>query len=373
MQAHRIAIIILIILCFINLINNKLVGDIPPHWDGVIRETSDGRYEAYMKPPNAENHASFIAQLPSNELLIAWFSGEEEGSDNCSIYVSHLLSGSHHWTEAQLVSRRSGYSNQNPVLFYDPNSKYLYLFHSQQPAGSTDESKATIWQLISYDGQGNNWTEPQLLFSKPGSYDRHPIILSIDQSWLFPIYYAAGSSSSQYSSVQVLKQNSNSWKEYKVEDSNYLVQPCIVRPIPGQQKLYMFFRDRRAQSIYWAQSINEAQTWDTPKRTTLPNNNSGIQAFVLASGAIAMVLNPLSNKNRIPISIYLSIDGGYTWPYMRELEPACDPYFIYSGDYEFSYPTLLQTPDGFVHITYTYNRDTIKYIRVTEKWIKYLE
>ena len=36
---------------------------------------------------------------------------------------------------------------------------------------------------------------------------------------------------------------------------------------------------------------------------------------------------------------------------------------------EFSYPSVLQTGDGAVHVVYTYDRRTIKYKRVSEKWI----
>lgn len=36
---------------------------------------------------------------------------------------------------------------------------------------------------------------------------------------------------------------------------------------------------------------------------------------------------------------------------------------------EYSYPSVLQTSDGYIHVTYTYNRETIKYVKFMESWI----
>ena len=150
-----------------------------------------------MIPPFAANHASFIELLPSGELLMAWFSGTAEGANNCSIVLASLPARGMQWSKAALVSRREGYSNQNPVLFLDSTDNVLYLFHSQQPASSNSslgvgsaEAKAHIWFLQSSDGEGLNWTAPVLLFDKDGSFDRNRIILSLAGSWIYPIYYA---------------------------------------------------------------------------------------------------------------------------------------------------------------------------------------
>ena len=152
------------------------------------------------------------------------------------------------------------------------------------------------------------------------------------------------------------------WLGYKVEGSNYLVQPSVIRPSPGKSDLITFFRDRRAEHIYWATSSDEGMSWTEPKKTILPNNNAAIQANVLMNGKIAIVFNPTTHGRNV-IRIALSSDGGMTWPEYRDLENTKE-----SSD-EFSYPTLLQTADGYIHVTYTYKRETVKYSKFMESWI----
>jgi len=36
---------------------------------------------------------------------------------------------------------------------------------------------------------------------------------------------------------------------------------------------------------------------------------------------------------------------------------------------EYSYPTILQTADGAIHIAYTVWRQKIRYVRIDEKWV----
>ena len=142
-----------------------------------------------MIPPNKANHASFLELLPTGDLLIAWFSGTKEGQNDVSIYIARLPLGTDQWSNASLVSRWDGYSNQNPVLFYDPTTKILNLWHSQQPAGE-GETDAKVWHLQSMDGQGMNWTKPKDLLTTSGSFDRNRVILSLDGGLILPIYYA---------------------------------------------------------------------------------------------------------------------------------------------------------------------------------------
>jgi len=144
--------------------------------------------------------------------------------------------------------------------------------------------------------------------------------------------------------------------------TSYLVQPAIIRPVPNNPLLKVYYRDRRAQNIYVASSTDDGINWTSPQKTTLPNNNSGIGLSVLLNGNIVLVYNPMT-KDRNKIVISLSTDQGVTWKYTRVLEDSNN-----TKD-EFSYPSVLQTLDGMIQVSYTYLRQTIKYSYFKEDWI----
>ena len=160
---------------------------------GKIRYAGDGRYKAYMVPPFEANHASFLELLPNGDMLLAWFSGKKEGYSGVAIVLSRLKSGSNQWSNATVVAQRKGYSNQSPVIFSDPKSKMVHLFHSQQPgetqAMPRSEATAKIWTLNSTD-LGVTWSKPYELFSKDGSFDRNRMVVRINGEWILPMYYA---------------------------------------------------------------------------------------------------------------------------------------------------------------------------------------
>ena len=159
--------------------------------------------------------------------------------------------------------------------------------------------------------------------------------------------------------------DSNAWKSGSFgKNCTYRVQPSVVRPKEGNPTLLAFYRDRKAEYIYTSTSKDDGKSWDGCYRTSLPNNNAGIEAFAMRSGSLVMVYNPMrSGRNHLVLS--LSTDAGKTWKYTRTLEQA-------KHKNEFSYPTLREDviKDGVIHVSYTYKRDTIKYSRVTEDWIR---
>lgn len=369
----------MIFLCTMLLYLLSLVCALPiafghPAFDGVIRPEGDGSFSAYMIPPYASNHASTIEVLPDGRLAAAWFSGKAEEASGCAIVFSRLNGTS--WTTAATLSKRDGYSNQNPVLFYDKVQKRLHLFHSQA-AASSGESMAQIWHLQS-DDLGDTWTKPKAWLTVPGAFSRNRIIPSGDGGVMFPFYNASNANSKfdnqnyaifGFSGPDRNIGSTEGWNFMPLAGSQYLVQPSTVHLSDSWLTL---FRDRRSKNIYASSAkVLMSNDWSDPSPTQLPNNNAGIEANTLISGDIVLVFNPTTHW-RDPLAIAISKDNGKSWTCQRNLQHGVSEKNLEGknkGPYEFSYPTVLQTSDGNIHVMYTYLRETIKYKRVTEEWI----
>ena len=85
--------------------------------------------------------------------------------------------------------------------------------------------------------------------------------------------------------------------------------------------------------------------------TSLPNPSAGIDAVRLADGRFLLVYNP-SRTARDKLEIAVSEDGT-TWRSAVVLEEPPG---------EHSYPAMIQTRDGRVHVTYTWKRERIKHV-----------
>ena len=87
--------------------------------------------------------------------------------------------------------------------------------------------------------------------------------------------------------------------------------------------------------------------------TSLPNPNSGIDAVTLRDGRHLIVYNH-ATEGRTPLNVAVSRDGR-RW----------DPVVVLERDPgEYSYPAVIQSGDGRVHITYTWKRQRIKHVAI---------
>jgi predicted neuraminidase len=107
----------------------------------------------------------------------------------------------------------------------------------------------------------------------------------------------------------------------------------------------------RSGRLFETWSADRGQTWTPLTLTTLPNPSAGTDALTLKDGRHLLVYNH-TPKGRTPLNVAVTRDGK-TWEAVHVLE---------SEPGEYSYPAVIQTADGLVHITYTWRRLRIKHV-----------
>ncbi|TPG47251.1 glycosyl hydrolase [Roseomonas nepalensis] len=345
--------------------------------------------------------------LRGGDLGCVWFGGTQEGVPDIAVHFSRLAPGASRWSPAERLSDDPARSEQNPLLFPAPDGT-LWLLWTAQIAGNQDT--ALVRRRVSTD-DGRSWGPVETLFPEQpgfGTFIRNPIVVTGRGDWLLPIWrctkppVGAWTGDLDTSSVMLSSDGGATWAEHAVPDSTGLVHMSLVDL--GGDRLVAFFRSRWADWVYASRSADGGRSWSAPEPTALPNNNSSIQATRLADGGIAIVFNdssaadatgrrlslyddiggdevaPLTERSafwgapRAPMSIAISDDEGRTWPHRRNLEVG-DGYCMTNNskdrlNREFSYPSVCETADGVLHVSYTYWRQAIKYVRTSAAWVR---
>ena len=295
-----------------------------------------------------QSHASTLLRLPDASYLTAWFAGTREGAVDVSIHGA-IRGQNGEWSRPVQWARACNAPHWNPVLFAQDGKVMLFF----KKGSSCD--KWRTWVTKSSDG-GLSWNEPNELVPGDtggrGPVKNKPIILS-DGSWLAPNSLEDGGR------WRVLTDRSRdgglTWtaSPEAAMDKDLItgkgaIQPTLWESSPGN--VHMLTRSS-CGSILRSDSSDYGSTWSELEPTLLPNNNSGIDLDRTPAGVILLAFNKVSGNwgPRTPLNLAVSVDNGETWQDVCELE---------TEPGEYSYPSVIATPDGFAG-TYTWKRDSI--------------
>lgn len=340
------------------------------------------------------NHASNLLELDGGDLLCTWFGGTMEGTPDISIYLARFDKERDAWSDAVKMSNDPTRSEQNPALFRAPSGELWLLWTAQIGA---DQGTALVRLRRSADG-GKTWSEPSELFDTPGTFIRHAPVVNPEGLLLLPIWHSnmRNAFGDDVSLVQVSADSGKSWESVEVPESRGCVHMDIL-----ENCRVAFYRRRQSDHIFRSTSEDGGLSWSPPTPTSLPNNNSSIQARELADGRLAIIYNDICAAGRPsespvppwikdrdaflaqcemtgapaiwgvprnPLVIATSADEGVFWTKElvvesdAELRSSHDETGAFKGDY--SYPSIIQTSDGIVQISYSYLRDYIKHVSI---------
>jgi len=298
-----------------------------------------------------QSHAATLVQTPSG-LVAAWFGGKQERDPSVGIWVSRQQSG--RWSAPVEVANGVQASGTrlptwNPVLFLT-SSGQLMLFYKAGP-----DPQHWWGMLKTSSDNGEHWSASRRLPDGVlGPIKNKPVQLA-DGTIVSP-----SSTEGEHWTVHFERSTDGgaSWQ--------LVAPPVSTPPIEAIQPSLLVHRDGSLQAvgrskqdkIFSTWSRDGGRSWSSIHLLDLPNPNSGIDAVVLADDRSLIVYNPTLHgaqwwDGRGQLSVAISADGEH-WRKVLDLEN--------TPGAEFSYPAVIQTHDGLVHVVYTWKRQRIKHV-----------
>lgn len=302
--------------------------------------------------PTPQCHASTLAELPDGTLGAAWFGGTREKARDVGIWWSRFGAG--HWTPPVEAAHGTQYVRPdgsahrwpcwNPVLFQAEGGALLLFFK----AGPSPD---TWWGMLTRsDDGGRSWELARRLPEGIlGPVKNKPVALpggrllcgssTEDDGWRVHFEWTSDLGRSWF-------------RTGPINDGRAIgaIQPSVLLHPGG--RLQALGRSRQNR-LWHAWSEDHGATWSPMTLLSLPNPNAGTDAVTLRDGRHVLVYNH-TTRGRSPLNVAVSADGSrWSAALVLENEPG-----------EYSYPAVIQTRDGRVHITYTWQRQSVKHVVV---------
>jgi predicted neuraminidase len=186
----------------------------------------------------------------------------------------------------------------------------------------------------------------------------------------------------------------------RIPGSQTSLQPVVLVTGPERARVYM--RSGTAKALMMSGTDDAGKTWAMTRETTWPNPDAAVAGVVTRGGAQWLALNPTNNHREILALLRADKEGSFKGVSPWIVESSATPTTRLSiPDYErllktelaasgvgemqiaayvasarrqlcgqescsqeFSYPYLLQSRDGYLHLIYTWHRTRIKHVRL---------
>lgn len=358
-------------------------------------------YSTLIFPPQEQHtHGSSLVRLSNGDLLAAWFQGSgERGADDVKIMGARLASGAKEWSRPFLMADTRDIPDCNPVLFLNSEGK-LFLFWIAVEANAWEYSIIRYRTSVDYMTKGApvwNWQDNILLkpddrFAKEvaarfkelppdhagwGGYAPRYDDMIVDAAkdpkkrsigWMTrikPLQLPSGrillplySDGFNLSLIAISDDNGATWRPSLPIVGRGPIQPALALKRNGHIVAFMRDSGNEPTMVQTSESSDSGFSWTAAHKTDIPNTAS-VELLTLRDGRWAFLGNTISD-GRYRLTLMLSDDEGKTWKWKTHLEND------ESKSGSFSYPCLIQTKDGMLHMTYSYRRkgegESIKYV-----------
>jgi len=306
-------------------------------------------------PTGPYKHPVSISELASGDLYLVYYGGQGEYATRTAVFGSRRKKGETTWSAPVPIARNPLWSVGNGVIWQAPDG-LVWLFFVTRFGDTWSDSRIAV--KISQDG-ARTWSDASILTFDAGTMVRNRPIVLRDGDYLLPIYHETGHdpeflAADSMSSFLRYSRKTGKWKE----TGRIRSRIGNIQPAPAQisdQELIAYCRrgggygPTRDGYLVRAESHDGGWTWSEGRDSRFPNPNAAVDFLRLRNGHLLLVYND-SMSDRTPLTVAISTDGDKSYPYKRN---------IAVGNYDYAYPTAIQTSDGKVHIVYTSHARTV--------------
>lgn len=371
----------------------------------------DGRFrfdaQFVSSSPGQAVHAASLVELRDGRLRAVWFSGSREGAGDVTIQSAVTdVTGLRWGPESTLFDRQTlqqglwRYVKKlgNPVIARAPDGS-LCLWMVNVSLGGWAGSSIT-WARST--DEGATWSAPHRLVTSPflnisTLVKGAPIGFQNGETGL-PVYHEFITKFGEVLRINALGQVID---KTRIPGSRTSLQPVVL--VSGPDKAQVYMRSGSATALMASDTADAGKAWSATHASAWPNPDSALAGVVTNTGTQWLALNPAPRNREMLALLQTSAGGSFDGVAPWLVESSANPQARTSAaDYErlltqelkargarddeaqayvasarrqlcgsdqrcsqeFSYPYLLQSRDGYLHLVYTWHRTRIKHVRL---------
>ena len=356
--------------------------------------------------PGKAVHAASLVALRDGRLRAVWFAGSREGAGDVAIKTAVMDPTHLRWgAERTLIDRtqlqqglwRYVKKLGNPVIARAADGS-LHLWMVNVSLGGWAGSSIS-WSRSTDEGE--TWSPARRLVTSPflnvSTLVKGAPLLRTNGEVVLPVYHEF---IAKFAEVVRLNEQGRVLDKTRIPASQTSLQPVLIAETALRAHIYM--RSGTATALMQSSTEDAGNTWTPTRVTTWPNPDSALAGVHTLAGDQWLALNP-SARNREMLTLLKMkagepVDRAQSWLVESSVDPSkrvdvpgyeallhqelmargatpgdADLYVASARRQlcgaqtcaqEFSYPYLLQTPDGYLHLIYTWHRARIKYVRL---------
>ena len=356
--------------------------------------------------PGQAVHAASLVELNDGRLQAVWFSGSREGAGDVTIQTAVMDPVTQRWRAEKTLFDREQIERGlwryvkklgNPVIARAPDGS-LVLWVVTVSLGGWAGSSITWSRSID---EGVNWSVPRRLVTSPflniSTLVKSTPVALADGQMALPVYHEFVT---KFGEILRIDSHGEVIDKTRIPGSQTSLQPVML--VSGPERAQIYMRSAGSPTVKTSRTIDAGQTWTSAQSSNLPNPDSALAGLVSGAGDLWLVLNPSPAGRETLALLKAGSDGHFDGASAFVVEPSttvqggpsiadyerqlsdelkaqgandaqvqayvasakrqlCGPASCAS---EFSYPYLLQSRDGYIHLVYTWHRTRIKHVRL---------